>query len=87
VSYPSLGIDECIRDASLCLEGRQQFLCRVFSLVSEHYISCEREASQQPSNKSDVGLKHRQVNTLKQVNLYSFHDLLYLTFLRILLRL
>lgn len=57
-THPGLGVDECVRYASLRLEGGQELLRRVLRLIAEHDISSQREARQQSSHEPDVRLEH-----------------------------
>lgn len=57
-------VNECVRDARWRLEGWQELVGNVLSLLFEECVSCECVSREKASNESDVRLEDRNVGGL-----------------------
>lgn len=65
-AYPSMKVDEGMRNSGFRLEGRQHPFAKLRRLIPEHYIPRESVTSEQTSHETNIGLKQRYFGVLKQ---------------------
>jgi len=56
-TYPSMKVDEGMRNSGFRLEGRQHPFAELRRFIPEHYIPRESVTGEQASHETNIGLK------------------------------